>query len=129
MKYLVKRISNQLREIQECQGCTPSPELFDDILSCPPEVEHPNDCDIVEEIDPVFGNTTRKVIYNPDRKEARLLAEQQAREAHENNYKTLRQKAYPTTKEQLDMIYWDKVNGTEKWVELIQNIKTKYPKN
>lgn len=32
MKYLVKRISNQQYEIQDCIGCTPSAELFDDIL-------------------------------------------------------------------------------------------------
>lgn len=35
---------------------------------------------------------------------------------------------YPPISEQLDMLYWDKVNGTNKWQEMITNIKNKYPK-
>ena len=35
---------------------------------------------------------------------------------------------YPTFGDQLDMIYWDKVNGTNLWQEKITEIKTKYPK-
>lgn len=35
---------------------------------------------------------------------------------------------YPSINEQLDMLYWDKINGTNNWEELITNIKTKYPK-
>ena len=30
--------------------------------------------------------------------------------------------------EQLDMLYWDKVNGTEKWKAAIDKIKTDNPK-
>jgi len=29
----------------------------------------------------------------------------------------------------LDMIYWDKINGTNKWVETITEIKNSTPKN
>ena len=36
--------------------------------------------------------------------------------------------AYPSIPEQLDMIYWDKVNGTNLWQEKIAQIKAKYPK-
>lgn len=35
---------------------------------------------------------------------------------------------YPSIQDQLDMIYWDKVNGTNLWQEKITEIKTKYPK-
>ena len=35
---------------------------------------------------------------------------------------------YPSMEEQLDMLYWDKVNGTEKWKAAIDKIKTDNPK-
>jgi len=38
-------------------------------------------------------------------------------------YKDRRRIAYPAIEDQLDMIFWDKVNGTNKWVELIASIK------
>ena len=43
-------------------------------------------------------------------------------------YQELRIVEYGTTEEQLDMIYWDKVNGTNKWIEHITNVKEKYKK-
>ena len=46
----------------------------------------------------------------------------------ENGYKTARQEAYGSIQDQLDMQYWDKVNGTNTWQETIDAIKTKYPK-
>lgn len=44
------------------------------------------------------------------------------------SYKVLRAKEYPPIPEQLDMIYWDKVNGTNNWVKTITAVKEKYPK-
>jgi hypothetical protein len=35
---------------------------------------------------------------------------------------------YPPIEEQLDMIYWDQVNGTTKFKEMIDEIKTNQPK-
>jgi hypothetical protein len=35
---------------------------------------------------------------------------------------------YPNIVDQLDMIYWDKINGTSNWVNSIQSIKDKFPK-
>jgi len=46
----------------------------------------------------------------------------------EPDYATLRQQEYPSRDEQLDMMYWDKVNGTTVWEDTIQAIKDKYPK-
>jgi len=40
----------------------------------------------------------------------------------------LRDKAYPSWKDQLDMQYHDKKNGTTIWEDMIQEIKEKYPK-
>jgi len=46
----------------------------------------------------------------------------------EPDYASLRQAAYPSREEQLDMMYWDKVNGTTVWEDTIQGIKDLYPK-
>lgn len=44
------------------------------------------------------------------------------------NYRQKRQLAYPDVGEQLDMIYWDKVNGTDLWFETVTAVKQEYPK-
>lgn len=43
-------------------------------------------------------------------------------------YVEQRMAAYPSLSDQLDMIYWDKINGTTDWLDLISEIKAKYPK-
>ena len=45
-----------------------------------------------------------------------------------NQYKSERASAYPSIQEQLDMQYWDKVNGTNTWQDAINAVKNKYPK-
>ena len=45
-----------------------------------------------------------------------------------NGYKTARASAYPTIQEQLDMQYWDGVNGTTIWADTIAQIKSENPK-
>jgi len=47
----------------------------------------------------------------------------------EPTYAEKRLAEYPSIGEQLDMIYWDKVNNTNLWQEKITEIKAKYPKN
>jgi hypothetical protein len=64
--------------------------------------------------------------------EEQELIEWQQRTAQElaaTEYIRLRQEAYLSIGEQLDMIYWDKVNGTNIWMEHISMVKEKYPKN
>jgi hypothetical protein len=46
----------------------------------------------------------------------------------ENGYKTARQEAYGSIAEQLDMMYWDNVNGTSTWQDHIAQVKTDNPK-
>lgn len=43
-------------------------------------------------------------------------------------YQHLRAAAYPSLTEQLDMQYWDSINGTTVWADTIAAIKAKYPK-
>ncbi|MBR6674702.1 MAG: hypothetical protein IKL32_02130 [Alphaproteobacteria bacterium] len=46
----------------------------------------------------------------------------------EKTYAEKRLAEYPPIGEQLDMIYWDKINGTTLWQDIITTIKEKYPK-
>ncbi len=48
--------------------------------------------------------------------------------AYNNDYARKRREAYPSMWDQLDMIYWDQVNGTTKFKEAIAKVKTNIPK-
>jgi hypothetical protein len=48
-------------------------------------------------------------------------------DVREPSYVELRQAAYPSMAEQLDMQYWDGVNGTTIWADAIQAVKDQYP--
>ncbi len=60
-----------------------------------------------------------------------ILAKQQELIAEYNSkqYQRNRAKAYPSIQEQLDMQYWDKINGTNTWEQAINAVKLEYPKN
>ena len=45
-----------------------------------------------------------------------------------DQYKFDRATAYPTIQEQLDMQYWDGVNGTTIWADTIASVKSENPK-
>lgn len=45
-----------------------------------------------------------------------------------NQYKSDRAVTYPSIQDQLDMQYWDSVNGTTTWADAIAAIKAQYPK-
>ena len=46
-----------------------------------------------------------------------------------NQYKYNRASEYPALADQLDMLYHDRINSTDTWMEAIQAVKTKYPKS
>ena len=49
--------------------------------------------------------------------------------AYDNNkYQRDRAEAYPSIQEQLDMQYWDNVNGTTNWKDAIAKVKSDIPK-
>ena len=60
-----------------------------------------------------------------------ILAKQQELIAEYNSkqYQRDRVKAYPSIQEQLDLQYWDKINGTDTWEQAINAVKAQYPKN
>jgi hypothetical protein len=43
-------------------------------------------------------------------------------------YQRDRAKAYPSLQAQLDMQYWDSVNGTTTWADAIAAVKAQFPK-
>ena len=45
-----------------------------------------------------------------------------------NEYQRDRATAYPSIQEQLDLQYWDKVNGTTNWEDAIAKVKSDIPK-
>jgi len=45
-----------------------------------------------------------------------------------NEYKYKRELEYPTIVDQLDMQYWDNVNGTTTWKDAIAKVKSDNPK-
>lgn len=45
-----------------------------------------------------------------------------------DKYKFQREAEYPSLQAQLDMQYWDSVNGTTTWQDAINAVKAKYPK-
>jgi hypothetical protein len=45
-----------------------------------------------------------------------------------DTYKYQRVAEYPSIQEQMDMQYWDAINGTTTWQDAINAVKTKYPK-
>ena len=61
-----------------------------------------------------------------DIEEAKALEEKAEYDA--NQYQRDRATAYPSIQEQLDMQYWDKVNGTTNWEDAIAKIKLDNPK-
>ena len=68
------------------------------------------------------GTQTTEVV---DWTEAELAAHA---EAEANAWKGNRQSAYPSWQDQLDMQYWDSVNGTTTWADAIAKVKADNPK-
>ena len=69
--------------------------------------------------------TEKEIVYGIDNKRY-FKGEEPAKP--KPSYTEKRKAAYPSIEDQLDMIYWDKINGTNLWIEKITEIKTKYPK-
>jgi len=82
-------------------------------------VVHGNDVNRIE-----WHNGTTPIPANE------ILAKQQEliTEYNSKKYQRDRASAYPSIQEQLDLQYWDKVNGTSNWQNAINAVKAQYPK-
>ena len=69
--------------------------------------------------DVAYDANEQVVEYNREEAEALVQA---------NQYKVERASAYPSIQEQLDMQYWDAINGTTTWQDAINAVKQQYPK-
>jgi len=69
-------------------------------------------------------NQTEPTSAEIDAEITRLQAEYDAKQ-----YARSRASEYPSIGDQLDMLYHDKVNGTNTWQDAIQAVKDKYPKS
>jgi predicted GTPase len=71
-----------------------------------------------------LNGTTPILVADIEAKMTELQAEYDA-----NEYQRERATAYPSIQEQLDMQYWDKVNGTTNWEDAIAKVKSDIPKS
>ena len=69
------------------------------------------------------NGTTPIPVADIEAKMTELQAEYDA-----NQYQRDRATAYPTIQDQLDMQYWDNVNGTTNWEDAIAKVKSDNPK-
>ena len=95
--------------------------------------------DSIETIKASFEAPTHKVVdgvqvdLTAEEVEATLntwAENERARQLDEeaNGYKVARQSAYASIQDQLDMQYWDNVNGTTTWKDHIAQVKSDNPK-
>ena len=71
----------------------------------------------------IFSDTQTFTWSEVSAKQTELQAEYDAKQ-----YQRERATAYPSIQEQLDMQYWDKVNGTTNWEDAIAKVKSDIPK-
>ena len=90
------------------------------ILKINPNAEFTINADDINQITWLNG-TTPIPKADIEAKMTELQAEYDA-----NQYQ--RDRVYPSIQEQLDMQYWDKVNGTTNWEDAIAKVKSDNPK-
>jgi len=97
-------------------------DIIKSILAINPNAQASVNADDINQIN--WLNGTTPIPTN------QILAKQQEliTEYNSKQYQRDRAKAYPSIQEQLDMQYWDKVNGTNNWQNAINAVKAQYPK-
>jgi hypothetical protein len=95
-------------------------DIIKAILAINPKAEVSINADDINQITWHNGTTPidKQTILN---KQAELQAEYEAKQYQ-------RDRQYPSIADQLDMLYWDKVNGTENWLNSIESVKNRFPK-
>ena len=74
-------------------------------------------CEIVEYAQPLSELPSDVLIRSDPRTDEEKLAA----------YRDQRRLAYPSIGDQLDMIYWDQINGTRTWHDAVAAVKAQYP--
>ena len=73
-------------------------------------------------------NNDRLEFSDADYDQAKIDLGNSKWEEQEFGYIAARQAAYPSTGDQLDIQYWDAVNGTTTWKDAIAQVKSDNPK-
>jgi hypothetical protein len=81
---------------------------------------------VVDDTMGAFDAQGNSVTVNEQAVQAEIIRLQS--EYNSKQYQRDRAKEYPTIQEQLDMQYWDKINGTDTWEQAINAVKAKHPK-
>ena len=84
----------------------------------------------IEDAKPMYAqvNNERREFTDAEYDQAIVDLANSKFDTQENGYKTARQEAYNSIQDQLDMQYWDGVNGTTLWAEHIAQVKADNPK-
>jgi len=84
----------------------------------------------VEAEKPLNKQVNNEVMELTDEDYAQLITDRAAEryDQQENGYKEARKSAYGSIEDQLDMQYWDSVNGTTTWKDHIAQVKSDNPK-
>ena len=84
----------------------------------------------IEDAKPLYKqvNNERLEFTDDDYAQAKIDLGNSKWDEQENGYKSARQEAYGSIADQLDMQYWDAVNGTTTWKDHITQVKTDNPK-
>ena len=84
----------------------------------------------IEDAKPLYKqvNNERLEFSDDDYAQAKIDLGNSKWDEQENGYKSARQEAYGSIPDQLDMQYWDAVNGTTTWKDHIAQVKSDNPK-
>ena len=101
------------------KGC----DLVNAILALNPDAEITQRGPLWTDVEFHDGNPSNLTEKQVLEKQQELLADYDAKK-----YQRDRATSYPSIQEQLDMQYWDAVNGTKKWQEAVAKVKADNPK-
>ena len=84
----------------------------------------------IEDAKPLYKqvNNERLEFSDDDYAQAKIDLGNSKWDEQENGYKSARQEEYGSIADQLDMQYWDAVNGTTTWKDHIAQVKSDNPK-
>ena len=84
----------------------------------------------IEDAKPLYKqvNNERLEFNDDDYAQAKIDLGNSKWDKQENGYKSARQEAYGSIADQLDMQYWDAVNGTTTWKDHVAQVKSDNPK-
>ena len=84
----------------------------------------------IEDAKPLYKqvNNERLEFSDDDYAQAKIDLGNSKWNEQKNGYKSARQEAYGSIADQLDMQYWDTVNGTTTWKDHIAQVKSDNPK-